>query len=251
MAISIELVAARAREASKAARETRLTAQHGGSLANEFLERMKDFFDKQEQIGLQFDTFNGKLQKVGKVADCIGDIARQTNLLALNASIEAARAGDYGKGFAVVAEEVRKLADSSSQSAADIGDMIENLREESRQVHNIIVESSRSIKEGKKNIDVTASAFREILKTVLDTERKTSSIADLSQMQKEGSARMVTAVEEIAKVADDNAASTEQVSAATEEQLAAMQDMALATKELAQLAEELMTVVERFQVDHE
>ncbi|OGU15615.1 MAG: chemotaxis protein [Geobacteraceae bacterium GWC2_53_11] len=249
MAISIELVAARARETAKTARETSLTAQHGGSLANDSLERMKEFFEKQEQVGQQFDTFNSKLQKVGKVADCIGDIARQTNLLALNASIEAARAGEYGKGFAVVAEEVRKLADSSSQSAADISEMIETLREESRQVHDAIVESSRSIKEGKKNIDVTASAFQEILKTVLETERKATSIADLSLMQKEGSARMVTAVDEIAKVADDNAASTEQVSAATEEQLAAMQDMALATKELAQLAEELMTVVERFQVD--
>jgi methyl-accepting chemotaxis protein len=249
MAISIELVAARARETAKSARETSLTAQHGGALANDSLERMKEFFEKQERIGQQFDTFNSKLQKIGRVADCIGDIARQTNLLALNASIEAARAGEYGKGFAVVAEEVRKLADSSSRSAADISDMIENLREESRHVHEVIVESSRSIKEGKKNIDVTTGAFQEILKTVLDTERKASSIADLSLMQKEGSARMVTAIDEIAKVADDNAASTEQVSAATEEQLAAMQDMALATKELAQLAEELMTVVERFQVD--
>lgn len=249
MAISIELVAARARETAKAARETSLTAQHGGSLANDSLERMKEFFEKQEQIGQQFGTFNSKLQKVGKVADCIGDIARQTNLLALNASIEAARAGEYGKGFAVVAEEVRKLADGSSQSAADISDMIENLREDSRQVLDVIVESSRSINEGKKNIDVTASAFQEILKTVLDTERKASSIADLSMMQKDGSLRMVAAIDEIAKLADDNAASTEQVSAATEEQLAAMQDMALATKDLAQLAEELMTVVERFQVD--
>jgi methyl-accepting chemotaxis protein len=251
MAVSIELVAARARETAKTARETSITAQHGGSLANDSLERMKEFFEKQEQIGSQFDTFNNKLQKIGKVADCIGDIARQTNLLALNASIEAARAGEYGKGFAVVAEEVRKLADGSSQSAADISDMIGSLREESRQVLDAIVESSRSIKEGKKNIDVTASAFQEILKTVLDTERKASSIADLSMMQKEGSARMVTAVDEIARLADDNAASTEQVSAATEEQSAAMQDMALATKELAQLAEKLMAVVERFQVDHE
>jgi len=250
MAVSIELVAARARETAKAARETSLTAQHGGALANDSLERMKDFFEKQEQIGRQFDTFNSKLQKVGKVADCIGDIARQTNLLALNASIEAARAGEYGKGFAVVAEEVRKLADGSSHSAADISDMIGNLREESRHVLEAIVESSLSIKEGKNNIDITASAFQEILKTVLDTERKASSIADLSMIQKEGSARMVTAIDEIAKVADDNAASTGQVSAATEEQLAAMQDMALATKELAQLAEELMAVVERFQIDH-
>ncbi len=242
MAISIELVASRARETS-------LTAQQGGTLATDSLERMKDFFGQQEVIARQFAVFNSKLQKVGKIADFIGDVARQTNLLALNASIEAARAGEYGKGFAVVAEEVRKLADGSAHSASDINEMIQNLRDESHQVQDVIAESSRTIKEGKKNIDITASAFQEILKTVLETERKASSIADLSQMQLQGSDKMVKAVDEIAKVADDNAASTEQVSAATEEQLAAMQDMALATKELTQLAEELLTVVERFQVD--
>ena len=248
MAISIDLVAARAREAAKAAHQTSLTAQQGSNVASDSLERMKVFFENQEMIAKQFAAFNSKLQKVGKVADFIGDVARQTNLLALNASIEAARAGEYGKGFAVVAEEVRKLADGSAKSASDINEMIENLREESHQVHDVILESSRTIKEGKKNIDTTASAFQEILKTVMETERKASSIADLSQMQLEGSEKMVQTVDEIAKVADDNAASTEQVSAATEQQLAAMQDMALATKELAQLAEELLTVVERFQV---
>ncbi len=248
MAISIELVAARARETAKAARETSQTAQHGGDLAKDSLERMKDFFETQELIGKQFEAFSSKLKKVGKVADFIGDVARQTNLLALNASIEAARAGEYGKGFAVVADEVRKLADGSAQSASDINEMIEGLREESSRVHDVIAEGTRSIKEGRKNINVTANAFQEILKTVLETERKATSIADLSQMQLEGAANMVKTVDEIAKVADDNAASTEQVSAATEEQLAAMQDMALATGELAQLAEELTTVVERFQV---
>ena len=248
-AVSIELVAARAKETAKVARETSLTAQHGGSLATDSLERMKDFFDCQEKIGRQFDVFSAKLQKVGRIADFIADVARQTNLLALNASIEAARAGEYGKGFAVVADEVRKLADGSSQSAADINETIESLREESRRVHEIIQESSRTIKVGKKNIDVTATAFQEILKTVLETERRANSIADLSQMQMEGSGKMVKAVDEIAKVAGDNAAATEQVSAATEEQLAAMQDMALATNELAKLAEELLVVVERFKVD--
>lgn len=248
MAIAIDLVATRARETAKTARETSLTAQRGGSLASDSLERMKDFFDNQEKIASQFAAFNIKLQKVGKIADFIGDVARQTNLLALNASIEAARAGEYGKGFVVVAEEVRKLADGSAHSASDINEMIENLREESRHVQEVILESSRTIKEGKKNIDTTASAFQEIVRTVLETERKASSIADLAQMQLEGSEKMVKSVDEIAKVADDNAASTEQVSAATEQQLAAMQDMALATKELTQLAQELLTVVERFQV---
>lgn len=251
IAISIELVAARARETAKAARETSLTAQHGGSLAIDSLERMKEFFDHQEVIGRRFEAFNAKLQKVGKIAEYIGDVSRQTNLLSLNASIEATRAGEFGKGFAVVADEVRKLADGSAQSAADINDMIESLREESRRVHEAIQESTRSIKDGKRNVDVTATAFQEILKTVLETERKANSIADLSQMQLDGSEKMVKAVDEIAKVADDNAAATEQVSAATEEQSAAMQDMALATRELAQLAEELMAVVERFNVGNE
>ena len=64
---------------------------------------------------------NGKVvDNIKIMADTIGSIAEQTNLLALNAAIEAARAGEQGKGFAVVAEEVRKLAEQSSQAVTGI-----------------------------------------------------------------------------------------------------------------------------------
>lgn len=248
MAISVELVARRAKEAAKAARETSLTAQRGGDLAQDSLERMKNLFDNMELTGRQFMSLNAKLQKVGKIADFIGEIARQTNLLALNASIEAARAGEYGRGFAVVAEEVRKLADGTGKSAADIIDLIGMIKEESSLVQTTFAESSRQIGDGKKNIDTTAASFREILETVVETERKANSIADLSNMQTDGANKMVAAVDEIAKVAEDNAASTEQVSAATEEQSAAMQEMVFASKELEDLSDELLRMVERFKV---
>jgi methyl-accepting chemotaxis protein len=251
MAISVDLVARRAKETAKAAHETSFTAQRGGELANDSLERMKSFFDSVELISLQFMDLNAKLQQVGKIADFIVDMARQTNLLALNASIEAARAGEYGKGFAVVAEEVRKLADGSAKSASDIADMIDVVKVESRRLQETITDSSRSIGAGKKNIDTTADSFKQILATVIETERKANSIADLSQMQTTGAEKMVAMVDEIAKVAEDNAASTEQVSAATEQQSAAMQEMVYATQELAKLAEELLASVEKFQVGDE
>jgi methyl-accepting chemotaxis protein len=248
MAISIELVAKRAKEAAKAARETSETAKRGGNLANDSLERLKSFFDMVELTGRQFTEFNAKVQQVGKIADFIGEIARQTNLLALNASIEAARAGEYGKGFAVVAEEVRKLADGTGKSAADIIELINQIREQSVRLHETIAGSSKEINIGKRNLDVTADSFRDIINTVMETERKSNSIADLSQMQTDGAAKMVHAIDEIAKVAEDNAASSEEVSAATEEQSAAMQDMVQASKELAKLAQELMRIVERFKI---
>lgn len=246
MAISIELVAKRAREAAGTARETSSTARRGGDQAGDLLERMRAFFDRVEQSGKQFMEFNAKLQQVGRIADFIGEIARQTNMLALNASIEAARAGEYGKGFAVVAEEVRKLSEGAGRSADDISGLISGVREESHRVQDTILAVSRNIGEGKRNLDVTADSFREILTTVMETERKANSIADLAAMQTDGAGQMVKNVDEIAKVAEDNAAATEQVSAATEEQTVAMQEMAQAARELAVLSDDLLRSVERF-----
>ena len=251
MAISVELVAKRAREAAKAARDTSLTAQQGTELAHESLELMKNVFAGIEQAGRQYGELNNRLQQVGKIADFIAEIARQTNMLALNASIEAVRAGEFGKGFAVVAEEVRKLADGTSKSAGEIVGLITVLKEESQAVHATFAESSQAIRDGKKNIDTTAGAFQAIVQTVLETERKANSIADLAQIQTDGAQKMVQAIDEIAKVAEDNAASTEQVSVATEEQSVAMQEMVHATQELSTLAGELLTLVTRFQLPDE
>jgi methyl-accepting chemotaxis protein len=248
MAVSMEMIARRANEASKAARETSLTANRGGDLAKDSLLRVKLFFDDVERVGVQFMELNAKLLQVGKIADFIGEIARQTNMLALNASIEAAKAGEYGRGFAVVADEVRKLADGTGKSAADIIELISVVKDESRRVYETITDSSTNIEAGKRNIDITADSFRDILTTVMETERKTNSIADLSQVQTEGAGKMVGMIDEIAKVAEDNAAATIQVSAATMEQSAAMQEMVRATIELTKLAEALLRVVEQFRI---
>ncbi|NMC73012.1 MAG: methyl-accepting chemotaxis protein, partial [Geobacteraceae bacterium] len=140
----------------------------------------------------------------------------------------------------------RKLSEGAGRSADDIIELISAIREESHRVQDTILEISKNIGDGKKNIDITATSFREIMDTVMETERKANSIADLAAMQTEGAGQMVKNVDEIARVAEDNAAATEQVSAATEEQTVAMQEMAQAARELAALSDDLLRGVERF-----
>jgi len=246
LAMSIELVANRAKESAQSARDTSANANQGAVLAKQTMSLMKEFLESVEYTGQQFAELNGKLQQVGKIADIIVEIARQTNMLALNASIEAVRAGEYGKGFTVVAEEVRKLADGAGRSAAEIIDLVGLIKEDSVKVRDTFASSSRQVHEGKKKIDSTEGVFQSIVESVMEAERKANSIADLSSLQSDGAQKMVKAIDEIAKVAEDNAASTEQVSAATEEQSAAMQEMAAASRDLAALAIDLLSAVERF-----
>jgi len=248
LSISVDLVANRAKESAQSARDTTATARQGTDLAKQTMDLMKDFLDSVEYTGQQFAELNGKLQRVGKIADLIAEIARQTNMLALNASIEAVRAGEYGKGFTVVAEEVRKLADGTSRSASEIIDLVALIKDDSIKMRDTFTTSSRQVHEGKKKIDSTAFVFQSIVQTVMDAENKANSIADLSRMQSESTQKMVKTIDDIARVAEDNASATEQVSAATEEQSAAMQEMAAATRELASLATGLLMDVERFRL---
>ncbi|AQS58850.1 globin-coupled sensor protein [Desulforamulus ferrireducens] len=111
----------------------RILANHHGSCTETYAQALVAFM-KRLNLDMQLAIENYILdqlqqlisfqQDIGSVAEIIDDIAEQTNMLSLNASIEAARAGEHGRTFAVVAQEVRKLAERSSQSARDIAQMV-------------------------------------------------------------------------------------------------------------------------------
>lgn len=84
---------------------------------------------QSEEVREQISSLQQEISQVGKVAEQIDAIAKQTNLLALNATIEAARAGDAGKGFAVVAGEVKNLSAQTAKATAEVGEVLENLRQ--------------------------------------------------------------------------------------------------------------------------
>jgi methyl-accepting chemotaxis protein len=251
MAVSTDLVSASAKKLVAAASDTARTAQRGGETARHTLEKMKQVLTEAERNGEQVVSFGAQVQKIGKIVEVITGIAQKTNLLALNATIEAARAGEYGRGFAVVAEEISKLADSTGQSAGEITQLIETIREESQKIQASLRSGIREMEAGREAIDTSGRAFEEIIQTALNTQTKANSIAELAQKQAEGAKGMVAAIDEISRVVTDNAAATQEVSAATQEQSASMEEMARAAQDLSTLAEELLETVKRFRLGTE
>ncbi len=253
MAEQIELVAGSSSKLTESAEQTTLSAREGEGLTGKALENMKQVLSQIEENGAMIVDFSEQVQKIGSIIDVITGIAQKTNLLALNATIEAARAGEYGHGFAVVAEEVSKLADSTSNSAAEITRLIEKTREQSHKVQMSMAQSVKSIDAGREAVDITGNAFKSIISKAEAAQERSIDIRDLTEKQSSGAQAIVEAIEEIARVAEDNAASTEEVSAATEEQTASMEEMSFASQRLSRLAEELMTSVRRFNLgsDHE
>ncbi len=110
--------------ACKTAQETVNTSERGKSGVEILLSNSEDINGAVQGVSELIAQLNEQAKSVNAIVSTISAIAEQTNLLALNAAIEAARAGDQGRGFAVVADEVRQLAARTSQSTAEIAEVI-------------------------------------------------------------------------------------------------------------------------------
>lgn len=205
MAFSIGEIAEVSREAAEKGVQTANAAESGSVKAAEVTSKLKDVFAKIEGSSEVVFQFGNKTQEIGKIVDVISRIAQQTNLLALNATIEAARAGEYGRGFAVVAEEVKNLAESSTASAEQITELIKEIEEESVRAVNSMRESTGLMTEGRAGLEITGQILEQIVARSTESKERSNRISELTVSQLEGSEDMVKAVDEIAKVAEDNA----------------------------------------------
>ena len=168
-------------------------------LAGDTLSGMQEISTKVNDTARKILALGEKSQSIGNITKLIDDIADQTNLLALNAAIEAARAGEVGRGFAVVAQEVRKLAERSSESTEEIRQIINEIQGETNATIMSIEGSTNWVKKGLEMIEETAKSAKEI------------SIA--TQQQKFASEQVVQAMREIDSVTKQFVSSTRQAAA--------------------------------------
>jgi methyl-accepting chemotaxis protein len=156
-------------------------------------------------------------QEIGRVLTIIDEIAEQTKILALNAAIEAARAGEAGKGFSVVAEEVRKLADSVTESTQEIGRVVREIQASTSALVMATEKAAKKVDEGKQLAGRTADALDRIVSQVERTTDAAKQISIATQQQRTASDQVVISMKEVAQVSRQSAESARQVSSAIRE----------------------------------
>jgi methyl-accepting chemotaxis protein len=141
-------------------------------------------------------------QRIVDIIGVIDGIAFQTNILALNAAVEAARAGEQGRGFAVVAGEVRTLAQRSAAAA--------------REVKGLIDDSVAQVREGTRQVDLAGTTMQQIVHSIGQVTVIVSEIAAASEEQSAGIGQVNTAIVEMDRVTQQNAALVEEAAAAAD-----------------------------------
>jgi methyl-accepting chemotaxis protein len=177
-----------ARQASRLAADASAVARRGGEAVDQVVNTMDEISDAS--------------RKITEIISVIDGIAFQTNILALNAAVEAARAGEQGRGFAVVAAEVRSLAQRSAAAA--------------REIKTLIGESVQKVNAGSSMVDTAGHTMVEV---VLSFEKVSALIAEIAQASQEQSAGIVqvnTAISQMERVVERNAALVDQATQATE-----------------------------------
>ncbi len=218
-ASAVEELSASIQELSGQVDRTSADAEDARSCSTDAARQLDICNEKMADLKLAMEDISKASQEIGGIIKTIEDISFQTNLLALNAAVEAARAGETGKGFAVVAEEVKSLANKSSDSAQNITELIENSIMLIRQGTELSADTTEALAAGVQG----ARKSTDLMEQIAD-----------SALQQAQSLQLTLGMEQISEVVQTNASTAEK--------------SAMSARELYGHAERMKTSVQQFKL---
>ena len=177
---------------------------HGSEVIHAAAEEMQQITAAVNESSHIIQELGQQSDQISAIVNVIRDIADQTNLLALNAAIEAARAGEQGRGFAVVADEVRKLAERTSNSTKEITRMIEKIQEGTRRAIVGIEDGVKRVSDGTALAQQAGEAINQIKTGVNHVSEQVNEIAISLKEQSQSCIENSQKVEGIARISDEN-----------------------------------------------
>ncbi len=219
-ASAVEELSASIQELSGQVDRTSADAEDARSCSTDAARQLDICNEKMADLKLAMEDISKASQEIGGIIKTIEDISFQTNLLALNAAVEAARAGETGKGFAVVAEEVKSLANKSSDSAQNITELIENSIMLIRQGTELSADTTEALAAGVQGARKSTDLMEQI--------------ADSALQQAQSLRQLTLGMEQISEVVQTNASTAEK--------------SAMSARELYGHAERMKTSVQQFKL---
>lgn len=200
------------------------------------------------EVQKQTNQTHESVQKIHEATEFITSIAEETNLLSLNATIEAARAGESGKGFAVVASQIQKLAEQTNVFSNDIANATTQLIENSANAVKTMDKMQKIINDQNQSMQKTQNIVAEVLNEIGSSMSSIGLIKE-STTQLEYSRNMVIqSVEELAAIAQENAASTQCTYDSTESVAKTFEDIYESAQQLKKIADELVGSIDYFKL---
>ena len=220
-AASIEETSSSLEEISSMTKQNADNAGQANSLMKDTNQVVAFANQSMQKLIIAMQDLSTASDETQKVVKTIDEIAFQTNLLALNAAVEAARAGEAGAGFAVVAEEVRNLALRSAEAAKNTAVLIEG--------------TVKKVGDGSELVNKTNDEFTKVAESGSRVGELVGEISAASNEQAQGIGQVNTAVTEMDKVTQQNAANAEETASAAEEMSAQAEQMKEYVNELVLL----------------
>ena len=209
-----------------------LDSSKKGATAMQTLQaRMDDIHQGSASSLQEIMQLGSKSKEISKVMDLINTLADQTKLIAFNAALEASSAGESGKRFSVVASEIRRLADSVTDSTHEIEDRIQEIQDSINRLVITSEQAASSIQLGRQLSFETAADLNALVQAASKTSNAAQQISLSTKQQKTASSQVVVALHDIANASSHNAQSVRNISEVSEEMIHMAENLSDLVKE--------------------